>query len=885
MSRLRTLAHRVRGMLFRHRLEHELDEEIRSHLEMQIDEFVRQGMSRDEARYAALRRFGGVDQVKEEYRDRRGLPIVETAVRDMRYSLRLLARSPGFAVTAVLTLAIGIGATTAIFTVVNRALLQALPVPDAGQVVALNNTAPNRTFPTFSYPNYADIRDRTRAFSGLIAYRYAPLSVSAGGVNERLWGFLVTGNYFEVLGVRPALGRLIGPSDDQARGAHPVAVVSYRYWQQRLGAAADIAGRTILANGRSFTIIGVAPQGFFGTDVASAPDLWFPMAMLGEIETAPSWFDDRGVEILFVVGRLRPEVSRAQAQAELTAAAIQLEQEHPRENRGKRITLSPPGLFGSMMRGPVLGFAGLLLLAAAIVLTVMCTNLANLLLARGADRQREIAVRLSLGASRFALVRQLVAESLVLAFAAGILGMIIAFWIARAVAAIKVPVDVPVALDLPLDGRALLFNVALSALTGIAFGLFPALQATKPDLLAALKSTGAAAGREAVWRRGLLVVQVALAVVLLTGSGLMLRALGQASSIPLGFMPEGAGEVTFDLRLQGYSPDQGRQLHRQVLERVRAIPGVRAAALADVIPVDLHFSRARVFADGETLEPGARAPLAFFNRVSPGYFEAMGTRLEAGRAFNGFDDGRAPRVAIVNRAFARVVLRGADPIGRRFRMNSADAPYLEIVGVVGDGKYAGFNESAQPMVYRSLLQSYSGATTVVVRGEGAMAALLGQVRRAMQELDPRMPVTARTLTEKLAFPLLPARITALMLGAFGALALLLTVIGLYGVMSYTVARRTQEIGVRMALGARRADVLRLFLTQGARLTLVGAAAGLVMALGVTRLMRSLLFGVSPTDPATYAGVILLLGTAALLACWIPARRATRMDPVEALRQE
>ena len=884
MSALRALLARLRGTLRRGALDDQLDEEIRAHLEMQAAEYVRHGLAPEEARLAALRRFGGVAQIKEEYRDRRGVPLVESLARDLRYSLRLLGRTPGFAAIAILTLSIGIGATTAIFTVLNRAFLQTLPVAQPDRIVALNNTAPNRVLPLFSYANYADIRERTRAFSGLIAYRYAPLSVSHDGVNERLWGFIVTGNYFDVLGVRPALGRLIAASDDRTPGAHPVAVVSYRYWQQRLGGSPGVVGRTILANGRAYTIIGVAPQGFFGTDVVSAPELWFPMAMLPVIETGPDWLDDRGREILFVLGRLRDGVSHAQAQADVTAIGLRLEQEHP-DNRGKRIELSTPGLFGNAVRGPIIGFAGLLLLIAALVLLLACTNLVNLLLARAADRRREMAVRLSLGAGRLPLVRQLLTESVLLSAAAGVVGLLLARWLVDLAGRVELPIDVPFVIDLPIDRRVLTFNIALSALTGILFGLVPALQATKADLITALKDGGTAAPRhESTWKKGLIVVQVAVSLVLLITGGLMLRGLARAETIPLGFTPERAAEVSFDLRLQGHEPSTWPGLQRRLLESLRALPGVRHAALADIIPVDLHFARARVYAVGAVPERSGRAPLAFTSRVTPGYFQAMDTRLEAGRDFTRFDTAETTPVAIVSRGFARRIWPGQDPIGRTFRLNDPGGQPLQVVGIAADAKYAGLNEQGAPMVYRPLWQTYSGSTTVVVRSDADLATLIPRVQAEVHRIDPNIPIaSARALTARLALPLLPARMTALLLGVFGALALTLAAIGLYGVMSYMVASRTREIGVRIAMGARSADVLALVLRQGLTLTAFGLLAGVGGALLLTPLMRALLYGVSSRDGLTYASVVGVLGMVALIACLVPARRATRLDPVEALR--
>jgi predicted permease len=886
MSGLRALAARLRGALRRGALDEQLDEEIRAHLEMQADEYVRQGMTPEDARFAALRRFGGIDQVKEECRDRRGVPLLESFVRDLRYGLRLLGRTPGFAAVAVVTLAVGIGSATTIFTVVNRALLRPLPVAQPDTLVSLNNAAPGRMLPTFSYPAYLDIRDRNTVFDDVLGYRWAPVSVSSGGVNERLWCYLVTGNYFEMLGVRAVRGRTIGEADDVDRGGHPVAVVSYKFWQQRLGGSPDALDRTIVVNGRRYAVIGVAPREFFGTEVVSAPDLWLPMAMQPEIESGSPRLDDRRSEPIFILARLKPDVTIEQAGAAMTAAALALEREYPDINEGRRITLTRPGLVGSAMRGPVLGFTALLLFISGLVLLLACVNLANLLLARAADRRREIAVRLSLGAGRLTLVRQLLAESVLLSGAAGVLGLVLTFWMVRLLAAIRLPVDVPLALELPVDYRVVVFNLGLSVATGIFFGLVPALQSTRTNLVADLKEGGAAGHpHDSRWKKALIVVQVAVSLVLLVGGGLMVRALARAQSIPLGFTPEGAVEVSFDLRLQGYDEGRGREFQERLLERVRALPAVRVAAIADMVPVDMHFARSRIYAEGAP-ETRDRAPVAFRSRVTPGYFQAMGTRLEEGRDFTAFDDGRSTPVAIVNRAAARRLWPSGNPIGRRLRVGSPDSEPLLVVGVAQDGKYAGFNESPQPFVYRPLRQSYSGSTTVVARTSGDAAQVLSSMQREVRAMDPAMPIgSARTLVDRLALPLFPARLTAWMLGVFGLLALALAAIGLYGVMSYMVASRTHEIGVRVALGARRPDVLGLVLRQGLTLTAVGLAAGLAGALALAPLMRALLYGVSSRDALTYASVVAVLGAVALVACLVPAQRATRMDPVEALRAD
>ncbi|HEX8140258.1 MAG TPA: ABC transporter permease [Pyrinomonadaceae bacterium] len=886
IRQLRALALRLAGLFRRKSLDRELALELESHLQMHTEDNLRSGMTPEEARRQALIKLGGLLPTAEQYRRQRGFPLIETLLKDLRYGMRRLARSPAFTAIALLSLALGIGANTAIFSLINTVVLRPLPVERPAEIVSLGNATGNRLFPTFSYPNYKDFRDRNDLFAGLVAYRFAPLSMSHDGVNERLWAYVVTGNYFEVLGVKAARGRLLGPEDDLQPGAHPVTVISYQCWQQRFGADPGVVGKSIVANGRSYTVIGVAAKGFFGTEIIAAPELWFPMTMQAEIEVGNSWLDKRGDENIFVIGRLKPNVTVAQAQAALTSIALELEREYPEVNEGKRVQLSPPGMMSGTMRAGILGFAGLLMLVVAFVLLLACTNLANLLLARAADRRKEIAVRLSLGASRARIVWQLMTESMLLAVGSGLLGLLLAYWLVNLAVALKPPVDVPLLIDLHIDYRVLLFTCLVSLATGLLFGLLPALQATKVDLLTALKDeTSGAALRRSWLKSSLIVLQVALSLVLLVSGALMLRALQRAQALNLGFNPQNAVELSFDLRLQGYDKGRGLEFQKQLLEHVRALPGVEAAGIVDLAPVDLHFSRTPVFIEGQISERASNAPRAVSSRASPGYFRAMSTRLLRGRDFDERDDEKSPQVAIVNEAFARRFWPGQDPLGKRFAQGTADGPMVQVVGVVEDGKYATLNEESQPFVCRPMSQAFVGTNTVIVRTASDPQRMLALLRKEVQQLDPQMPLSGKMLVERLAMPLLPARIAASVLGSFGILALVLAAIGIYGVMSYTVSRRTHEIGIRVALGAQASDVLRLVIGQGMTLAMLGVVIGLSVALLVTRLMRSLLFGVSASDPLTYAGVAALLSAVALLACYIPARRATKIDPLVALRNE
>jgi predicted permease len=881
--------------------EAEIVEELTQHLEDRYAEFLSGGASPEEAYSASLSELSDGKLLTQELR-RVERPAPRESVllgsngrntmfgdvwQDLRYAVRMLGKNPGFAVVAVLTLGLGLGANTAIFSLVNTTLLRPLPVERPDQLVTLNNGADRRMFPAFSYPNYKDFRDRNDALSGLMGYRFAQLSLSHDGVNERLWGFLVTGNYFETLGVKAALGRVISAEDDRLPGAHPVAVVSYKCWRQRFGGDPGVIGKNVVVNGRGYTIIGVAQPGFSGTEVIVTPEMWFPMMMQAQIEPGLQWLDDREWKTITVMGRLKPGVGLRQAQTALNSIASQLEREYSNINENMQVTLFSPGLAGSAMRGAIMGFAGLLMVVVGMALLLACANLANLLLARATERRREIAVRLALGASRSRVMRQLLTESLLLAAGGGVLGFLLAVWLAKLTVAIKLPIDVPLATELQVDIRVFIFACLVSLGAGLLFGLLPAWHATKTDLSSALKSDASFSSfYRSRLKSSLIVLQVALSLALLIGGGLMLRALRQAQAINLGYDPQGAIEMSFDLRLQGYDSDQGREFQKRLLERARALPGVESAAMANIIPVDLHISSEPVSIEGQEPSRLANVPRALASFITPGYFKAMNTRLLRGRDFTEYDDDKAARVAIVNESFARRFWPGEDPIGKRFVLGGPESPKMQVVGVAQDGKYTGLNENQWPFVYRAQWQNRVGATTMVVRAETEPQKMITLVRRELQQLDPNLPVaSARTLSERLSLALLPARIVASALGGFGLVALSLAAIGIYGVMSYVVSKRTREIGVRMALGAQRGDVLKLIMTQGMALTLIGVAFGLLAALGLTRLMKIVLFGVSATDPLTYAGVAALLTFVALLACYIPARRATKVDPMVALRCE
>jgi len=810
-------------------------------------------------------------------------------LQDLRYGARMLLKRPGLTVIAVVTLALGIGANTAIFSLVNTVLLRPLPVDRPEQLVSLNSASPtgDNSIPTLSYPNYRDYRDRNEVLAGTLCYRFAPISLSNDGVNERMWSYLVSGNYFDVLGVKPALGRYFTQEDDKAPAAHRVAVITYNCWQKRFGGAADAVGKSVIVNGRSFSIVGVAGQGFYGSEISYVPEMWFPMMMLTQIEPGDNYLENRDTSNFFVQGRLKPGVTTSQAEAALKSIAAQLASEYPNENENKTIELSPPGLFGAFMRGPILGFAGVLMAVVGLVLLLACTNLANLLLARATERRKEIAIRLAIGASRRRLIRQLLTESVLLATCGGALGLVLAYWLVDAMTGLKPPLDIPLSTELHIDYRVLLFTAAVSVLTGVVFGLLPALQATNPDLVPALKDETAISGYRRSWlRSGLVVFQVSLSLLLLICAGLVLRGLQRAQLLNPGFVPQHAIEMSFDLSLQGYDGPRSKTFKRQLLERVRTLPGVEYAGVSNFVPLSMNINNNSIFVEGAPQERGANIPQSMTSSASPGFIAALGADLLQGRDFIERDGETKQREAVINETFARRFWPGQSAIGKRFSFESAAGPWVEVAGVMRDGKYFSLGEDPTPFVYVNLRPENGSYLTLVVRTASEPQSVIGALRSQFQQLDANLPVySVKTMTEHMALPLFPARVAAMLLGSFGVLALILAAIGIFGVMSYAVSQRTREIGIRMALGANTGGILKLVVGHGLKLIVLGMGIGLASAFAGTRLMSSLLYGVSATDSVTFVVIALLLTGVALLACYLPARRATKVDPMVALRYE
>ena len=814
---------------------------------------------------------------------------METLIQDIRYAVRMLIRRPGFTLIAVASLALGIGANTVVFSLVNTVLLRPLPIRDPARVFSLYDTSPNSAdFSSFSHPDYVDLSDRNDVLSGLAAYRFAPMSLSHNGHNERIWGYLVTGNYFDVLGVDAAMGRTFLPEEDKTPGSHPVAMLSYSSWQRRFNSDPGIIDSAVTLNGRTFTIVGVAPRGFNGTEIAFVPEIYVPIMMAGQIEPTWHWLDARSDGVLLLIGRLKAEVSKMEAQASLNVLIDRVWREYPRRKNRFRVALYPPGLFTPSLRGPTVFFSAFLMVIVGLVLLVACSNLACLLLARAAERRKEIATRLAVGAGRLRLIRQLLTESILLSVLGGTLGLLLALGATRLVSGIKPPMDFALTFDLKVDYRVLVFVLLLSLATGIFFGLAPALQSSKGDLVSALKNEMVSGHyRRSLLRNALVVAQVALSLVLLVAAGLIIRSLGRAEAIRPGFNPLSAVQGSFDVALQGYDSERGIEFDRRLIDKVNALPGVESASLAHMLPLGAARADTTFYVEGEPLPPGRRSDEALQNSVWPGYFQTMQIPVLEGREFGNQDKRGAQQVLVVNEEFGLRYVSGRSPLGKRVSFAGPRGPFDSvIVGVARNGKYLSLGEDPTPMVYLSLLQSYESSVTLVTRTHTDPTTVITPIRGEISQMDPDLPVyDVKPLRAQLDLPLLPTKIAAGLLTGFGLLALSLATIGIYGVVSYAARQRTREIGIRMALGATREDVLRLMVRQGMVVVTLGLALGLVVAWAITRFISGFLYGVSPTDPLTFALVSLALALAALIACYLPARRSTRLDPMRALRSE
>lgn len=884
MRWLRTVQSIFGSLFRRRRAEADLDDEMRDHLEREIESNLRAGMPPDEARFTAQRLVGSVSLYKEQCRDSRRIAFVETLARDLRYAARMLWRTPLFTAAAILTLALGIGANTTVFTFVENILLRPLPVRDPQRLVSVNwNGMIN-----VSYPNYLDLRDRNRAFSSMTASRFNPVSMSIRArENFRVWGYEASGNYFDELGIRPELGRFFTAAEDGNAGANPVVVISDRYWRARFAADARAIGSTVKINDFPFTIIGVAPPWFLGTELVIAGDYWVPMSMETQIEPGNDWLGSRSSQEVWVMGRLKPGVTLAQAQADLARIARQLARTYPNDVEPPVFQLARPGLIGTYLRGPVTAFGIAFMVVAGAALLLACLNLAGMLLARASDRQREIGIRLAIGASRSQLLRQLMTESLLLACGGALSAIVLASLTCNLFSSWRINFDLPINNRLQPDTPVLLFTLVLAVVTTVLFGLLPAWQTVRVDLVPSLKDERASRHFRRFSLRDLLVIgQIALSITLVISSVLVVRSLQRALTLNLGFNPDRAVAVSFDLRLQGYDGKRSRRFDAELLQKASAIPGLQSVAVVSNLPLRTGKSDAVISRADRPMPPRSEWRPANIYNISPHYFETAGTRMLLGRDVTPQDRDGAPPVVIVNEALANLLYAKQDPIGKGLRLRGPDNAYVcEIIGVVETGKYDSLGEDPMPVVFFPIAQTQTEMTTLVARTSLPAAHATELLRKAVLDLNSELTIfNAGSLKEQLGMALFPARAAAIVLGVFGVLAMVLAATGLFALVAYSVARRMREIGIRMALGARPRQVLASVLRRTAVLCAAGILIGTLATLAAGRLLSAILYGISPRDPLTYATALLLMAGVALGACWHPALRAIHVDPARTLRE-
>jgi predicted permease len=888
--------------------EAEIVEELSQHLEDRYAE-LRAGAATPEEAYRAtlveLRESGALQrelrlverpspQEPIVFGTNRRVNMIADLLQDLRYGARMLLKRPGGAAIVVLSMALGIGANSTIFSFVNELLLRppAVERPEELLEVLNHNARRGSSFDSFSglsYPEYEFYRDNNHVFSETLAWTGDPslISWSRKGEGEIIQGEYVSGNFFSCLGVKAALGRTFAPEEDRTPGTHPVVVISHAFWQGRLGADPDVIGSTMTLNGFSLKIIGVAPKGFSGLMVGVMPDVWIPLMMGPQTRRDPELLTSRSMFWIFGVGRLKSGLTSMQARADLNVLANQLAQSYPKDNEMFEAAIYPATLLPGPVRGYVIAFSGLLMLVVSLVLLIACANAASFLLAQAIARRREIAVRAALGASRSRLVRQTLAESILLACLSGGLGWLLARWTAPLLLSL-IPSALPLRFAVSPDYRVFGFTLIVSLLAGLLFGLAPAWQGTRIDLATSLKDGTSGGGIHKSRLRSLLVVgQVAVCSLLLVGGGLCLRSLLHAQSIDIGFETGNRLIATIDLSSLGYTEARVKVFFDNLIERTRTIPGVESASLTSHLPLGTVVWGESFNIEGHQPPPGESGFGVNTMSVGPEYFKSMGTAVLRGREFTARDMEGAPRVVVINEEMARRFWPDRDPVGATLTMGHGNREErFEIVGVVKSGKYRTLGEQPRLFLYHPILQGHYGGATLVAKTSGDPASALAALRREIGALDPNVaPTQLSSLQDHMAFALFPARIVGVLLSVFGAIALVLALAGLSGLIAYSVSQRTREIGIRMALGAGMRDVLKLVIGEGMLLTLIGMAIGLAAAFGLTRFLSELLYGVSAIDPLTFGGIALLLIGVALVACWLPARRATKVDPMIALRCE
>ncbi len=886
MRQLRAFIHRLRGLFLSSGSEADFAAELESHVALHTEDGIRSGLAPEEARRQALIRLGGAEQTRQTYRERRGLPWLEDLLHDLRYGLRTLAKHRATAAIAILSIGLGIGANATIFSIVNRFVFRPAPMGDPTTLLAVHTTHDgDECCNNFPYPVYADLRDQAQSFSGVAAYNeLIPASISGSGEPERVWGQAVTANFFNVTELPMVIGRGFAIGEESA----PEIVLGAALWRRRFNADPDIAGKTITLSGHSFTVIGVVTPAFHGADQILYTEFWVPLGIAPQLSPNTPSQGSREFHWLNVLARLKPGATRNESTAELSTLAQRFAKANPATDKGNHFIFEQAGSLPPRERTTVLLFLAALSVVALLVLLIAGANVANLLFAQAAARQREMAIRLALGSTRGRLQRQMLTESLLLGTGGGVLGVLLSIAATRGLSSFRLPVPVPLDLAVGVDWRVLVYSFALSLVSGVLLGLAPAWAASRPMLANALKGEDALArpGRRITLRGILVVVQIGMSVVLLCVTGLFLRSLKSASTIDIGFRADNLMMMSIDPMVHGYTPERTAVLLNQLRQRVAALPGVVSAVVSDVAPLSGGHRSDGFHAQGQPPSSTSDFDTDLY-MATPGYFETLGIPRIAGVDF-GAETPAGPRVAIVNQAFVQRAFAGQNPIGQR--VISGPVPY-QIIGVVGNVKSRSLGETTRPVLYRSLQQTLASDPSFIgyalmTRTRGNPASVAQAIRSQIHALDPTMAIYNEETMEKhvRAAYFLP-RLAAMLFGVFGFIGLVLASVGLYGVMSYSVTRRTREIGIRMAMGAQPGTVERLVLRQGLVLTLIAVALGWPAAWMLSKLSASFLYGIQPHDVFTFAVVPPFLIMIALAACWIPAHRAASIDPMQALRTE
>ncbi len=865
-------------------IDREMDEELRAHIELRADDVARSGVPRPEAERRARIEFGGYQHYKAEAHRASGGSGLESIAQDLRFGVRMLRKSPGFTLTALGTLALAIGANAVVFSLLNALVLRPIDAPHPQNLVMVGRGLDSSE--SQSYPDYVDLRDRNNVFDGLIAFSIGPAALNSNGTPQPIWLYEASGNYFDVLGVQPAVGRFFHGSDEHGPNSAPYIVLSYTYWESNFQSDPGVVGRVVRLNNLAYTILGVAPKGFRGTERFFAPAIWVPMVDQKQIDGSTD-LDSRGARGTFVIGRLKAGVSPAQAVGDLNSIASWLAKSYPHDDEGLTFRLARPGLLGDMLGSAVRAFMAGLTLLSGLILLAACANLGSLFSARAADRSREIAVRLALGSSRRRIVRQLLMEAMLVSLAGCGLGVAGAIPLLRAISAWQPVPNIPINVPVNPDAGTYAVALILALISGLLFGSVPVGSVLRADPYQGIKSGLAARSRVGrfTMRDLLLAGQIAVCAVLVTASLVAVRGMVRSLRSNFGFDPQNAFQVYTDLSMGGYTGVQVPAMQKRMLDAVSAIPGVSAAGYADRIPLNIGWSDSGVYTDATTdYRPSTVRTYADEYSVSPGYFEAAYTALRHGRTFTWNDVKAAPRVAVVNQEFARLVFGSEDgAVGQHFKVWNGER--VLVVGVVENGKYKTLSEDPQPAMFFSILQHPSSDTFLIVRSRRDAEGLAASLEQTLRGLNTGLPFTINTWTKALDTALFAARAASMALGVLGVLGAMLAVTGIFGMAAYSVSKRLRELGIRIALGAGRREVLEAALGRAFRLLAFGSLAGLALGVAASKVLAFIVYQATSRDPVVLGGVVLFMLVIGLIAAWIPARRALAADPLALLRDE